>query len=205
MIKLFVTRHGETVWNKEKRLQGWKDSSLTDSGVKNATLLGERLKDTEFQAIYASPSSRAMMTAQHIRGDRNQTIIADDNLREMNLGDWEGLTHEYIQGIEPDNYYAFWNTPQLYKTNTGENFNEFRARVQKVIDKIVTENEQGNILIVTHAVFIKTLLTLCKCNPIEKLWEPPFIHDTSLTIIEVNNGTFDIKLEGDVSHRAYLD
>jgi probable phosphoglycerate mutase len=86
MITLYITRHGETEWNKEKRMQGWLDSNLTESGIKNAVSLGERLKETEFTAIYSSPSGRTKATTSLIRGERDIPVIYDENLKEIKLG-----------------------------------------------------------------------------------------------------------------------
>lgn len=202
MLNLYITRHGETIWNTEKRLQGWKDSALTENGIENAKLLGERLKDTEFDIIYASPSTRARMTAELIKGDRELIIREEENLREINLGEWEGRTHNDLQEAYPDEYHAFWNTPHLYKTKSGEDFYQLQERVKKMLNRIMEEHEDGNVLLVTHSVFIKALLAHCKNASIEHLWEPPYIHDTSLTIIECDQGNLTIKLEGDISHRT---
>ena len=73
-MKLYITRHGETQWNTEKKMQGWQNSDLTGQGIENATRLGERLKDVDFSNIYSSPLGRAMDTANHIKGDRNKRI-----------------------------------------------------------------------------------------------------------------------------------
>ncbi len=89
MLTLYITRHGETKWNTEKRMQGWSDSSLTENGVKNAILLGNRLKDIEFDAIHTSPSQRTIITANLIKGDRKIPLIPDDQLKEINMGIWE--------------------------------------------------------------------------------------------------------------------
>jgi len=97
MLRLFVIRHGETIWNTQKKLQGWNDSDLTEKGIKNALSLGNRLRDVEFQSIYASPSKRTLKTATLIKGRREQLIIEDENLREINLGVWEGQTHDDLK------------------------------------------------------------------------------------------------------------
>lgn len=69
-----------------------------------------------------------------------------------------------------------------------------------MLKKIIDENEDGNVLIVTHAVIVKTMLSLFKGCPVEKLWEPPIIHGTSLSIVEVSKTETRIILEGDMSH-----
>ncbi len=86
MIRLFVTRHGETVWNTQKKLQGWKDSDLTEKGINNALSLGNRLKDVAFDAIYASPSKRTLHTADLIKGNKALSIVENERLREISLG-----------------------------------------------------------------------------------------------------------------------
>ncbi|WP_433747510.1 histidine phosphatase family protein [Falsibacillus pallidus] len=201
MLKLFVTRHGETVWNTEKRLQGWKDSDLTAKGMANAESLASRLKEVEFAAIYSSPSIRTVRTTEIIKGEREQEILTDENLREIHLGNWEGQTYDVLEKQHPAEFHAFWNTPHLYTSNSGESFYQLQERVQEFLKRIKAEHARGTILVVTHSVFIKALLAHCRSKSIEQLWDPPFIHDTSLTVIEMQDGVWEIKLEGDISHR----
>ncbi|WP_042478935.1 histidine phosphatase family protein [Bacillus ndiopicus] len=201
MLKLYITRHGETIWNTQGRLQGWQDSDLTESGIQNALALSNRLKDIEFDAIYASPSNRTVKTAYLLKGSRNKMIIEEPNLREIFLGNWEGQTHEEVEEQYPEEYYAFWHTPHLYIPTSGESFEQLQARVTDFLNHLTSQHQDGNILIVTHTVFIKALLMYCKKLAVEQLWAPPFIHDTSLSIIEIRNGNMDITMEGDISHR----
>ena len=201
LLRLFVTRHGETIWNTQKKLQGWSDSDLTENGIKNALSLGDRLKDIEFQSIYASPSKRTVHTAALIKDGREQLIIEDENLREIHLGEWEGQTQDALKEKYPKEYFAFWNKPHLYMTESGESFYQLQDRVIKFLNRINSEHDNGNMLIVTHSVFIKALLLHCKNVSLAELWAPPFIHDTSLTIIEIEDGEIEIKLEGDIAHR----
>ncbi|MFJ8063687.1 histidine phosphatase family protein [Psychrobacillus sp. NPDC096426] len=201
MLTLYITRHGETVWNTQKRMQGWSDSELTENGICNAISLGNTLKEVKFDAIYTSPSKRTVSTANLIKGGREIPIILDENLREINMGLWEGQTFSAIEDIYPMEYYSFWNTPHLYKSLNGESFAVLKNRVVNAIISVQEKHSSGNILIVTHSVVIKTLLAFFKNYPLEKLWEPPFIHDTSLTIIQLNGKESNIVLEGDLSHR----
>jgi broad specificity phosphatase PhoE len=200
MITLYITRHGETEWNTEKRMQGWLDSNLTENGIKNAISLGERLKETELTAIYSSSSGRTKATTNLIRGERDIPVVYDENLREIKLGQWEGKTHTSIKEIYQSEYESFWNAPHLFKTVGGETFEETRTRAVQVLNRIKSEYKSGNILIVTHSVVIKCLYSFFKNSPIETLWDPPYIHDTSLTIVEMNEDGFNLVLEGDITH-----
>lgn len=201
MLTLYITRHGETKWNTEKRMQGWSDSSLTENGVKNAILLGNRLKDIEFDAIHTSPSQRTIITANLIKGDRKIPLIPDDQLKEINMGIWEWETLADLKDNYPEQFDFFWNAPHQYKSINGEDFFEVKKRVSKALKMIQDKYSSGNILLVTHSVVIKVLLAIFKELPIEKIWEPPFIYDTSLTVVEMVNDTAQIVLEGDLTHR----
>lgn len=117
------------------------------------------------------------------------------------MGKWEGQTFFDIQVKYPNEFYSFWNTPHLYSPLNGESFDELKKRVLNFIHSIEEKYIEGNILIVTHSVGIKTLLASFKDNPLEKLWEPPFIQDTSLTIVEFDGKERNILLEGDLSYR----
>lgn len=203
MLTLYITRHGETVWNTQKRMQGWSDSDLTENGISNAVSLGDRMKEIKLDVIYTSPSKRTITTANLIKGEREIPIILDENLREINMGIWEGQTLSDIEQKYPIEYDAFWNTPHLYKPLNGESFAMLHKRVLNAINSIQDKHSAGNILIVTHSVVIKTLLAFFKNYPLEKLWEPPFIHDTSLTVIHLNGNKSNIVLEGDLSHRGW--
>jgi probable phosphoglycerate mutase len=181
-------------------MQGRKDSRLTSKGVDSAIALGKRLHTVELNCIYASSSGRTMHTAQLIRGDREIPVIPTDELMEINLGDWEGKTADEISKLDSAMQKAFWESPQLYQSRTGESFYQVRDRAEAILKKIVDENASGNVLIVSHAVVVKTILSIYKDIPVEQVWEPPFMHGTSLSIVELDGGGSRILLEGDMGH-----
>lgn len=200
MLRLYIIRHGETEWNTEKRMQGWKDSKLTQKGMENAIALGNRLKDVDFNCCYSSSSMRTIHTAELIRGSRNIQIVPEDNLREINLGELEGKTFSEFEKQDKLGHKAFFENPHLYIPKSGESYFQVRDRIEAVLSKIISENTDGNVLVVTHSVIVKTILSIYKDLPVEKLWEPPFIHGTSLSIVEIKSNGTALILEGDISH-----
>ncbi len=82
-MKLYIIRHGETDWNKEKRLQGQSDTQLNEYGIELARITGEALKYVHFDYIFSSPLKRAYKTAELIRMDRPVKIVTDDRLKEI--------------------------------------------------------------------------------------------------------------------------
>lgn len=197
---LYLTRHGETLWNLEGRMQGWKDSSLSEKGIQQAELLCERLKDIKFNRIYSSSCGRALKTAEILKGTRNLELITEDDLREINMGVWEGMLQTDIEKEYPDQIYAFWKTPGLYISETGEDFCKAQERLVLKIEEIIRNNLGQTILIVTHAAALKLILCHYAQRDIEKMWEPPFIRQTSLSIIRIENKNVSILMEGDTSH-----
>ena len=199
-MKIYLTRHGETQWNKEGRMQGWKNSDLTPSGIENAKRLGQRLKDIDFDYIYCSPLDRAVDTAKYIRGDKNTEIVLTEFLKEMGFGKWEGMEHDRIKELYPTEHFSFWNKPHLYNQIEGESFEELFKRVNDALNQITSNSSLENVLIVSHVVVIKAIYAIIKKYPLEELWTPPFLQGTSLTIIEVEDDEINIILEADTSH-----
>ncbi|MCM3721161.1 histidine phosphatase family protein [Solibacillus isronensis] len=204
MLNIYLTRHGETQWNIENRLQGSKNSQLTDKGIEHAIMLGNRLRNIDFSAIYTSPLERALQTANYIKSDKDVPIYTIENLKEMNFGDWEGKTKDEIEAVDnyKNEYHNFWHIPQMYnhKPHYGEGLITFKRRVEEVLSKVISSNSDGNILIVTHAVVIKAILSFTMDISTDKMWDPPFIHGTSLTIFQWDGEQFNFKMIGDISH-----
>jgi broad specificity phosphatase PhoE len=199
-MKIYITRHGETQWNKEVRMQGWQDSNLTQKGIDNAKKLGESLKDIRFDYIYCSPLGRAVDTANYIRGNKDTEIIKIESLREMGFGAWEGMENEKIKELYPLQQFNFWKKPHLYESVDGESFDELNERVKRVFYDIINNTSGENILIVTHTVVIKAIFAMIKNYSLEDFWSKPFMYDTCLTILEVANKKIEIVLEADISH-----
>lgn len=200
MTSLYITRHGETVWNSEKRMQGWNDSPLTELGIKQGKWLGERLDDVKFDAIYSSPSGRAFETAKIIRSGRKIDINKLDALREINLGDWEGKTFSEVKEENPEQFYNFFHAAHLYNHQSGESFYDVSGRVVPEVERIISEHPDGNILIVTHTVTLKLIMAHFENRPLNKLWDLPFIHQTSLSVVNIKEKNPHILLHGDISH-----
>ena len=201
MINLYITRHGETEWNTQRRLQGWRNSPLTKKGNAQGNLLRDAVKKYNITKIYTSTSERALKTAMAARGKTTIPVELMDELREMNMGDWEGRTIDEIKEREPENFSNYWNAPHLFVKNTGEDFDEILDRSKKAIEKILEEEKEGNILIVTHGVTLKALMSHFSDEGFSHFWTKPVVMQASISLIEVEDiGQGEIKLYGDVSH-----
>ena len=200
MTTIYITRHGETRYNIEKRFQGWIDSELTETGITNARALGERLMDINIHRIYSSPLKRAKDTAEIIKGNRPIELIEEEGFKEMFFGKWEGLPYssaEERSGIKVSTF--FKNLPS-YTAEGGETFHDFSNRIENTFKKILSSNEDKTILIVTHALPVKLLIALTSNMGAENIGQVPYVHQASLTEIHYNEGEYKPILTGDISH-----
>lgn len=195
---IYLTRHGETEWNIEKRLQGRGDSPLTKYGIQRAKELRDRIKNIDIDVIYSSPIKRALNTANILRGNKNIDIVTDDSLMEMCFGDYEGKKIDIIQKENPS-----WDINLIMQGNVeicapnGENLKEVRERISKLMNKIIAENIGKSILIVTHGITLKALMYYFKDEDVnsEVMGQATL---TKINIDEKNN--FYIEFKNDDSH-----
>ncbi|MFD3445875.1 phosphoserine phosphatase 1 [Microbacteriaceae bacterium 4G12] len=198
--KLYITRHGETEWNVAKRMQGRKNSSLTEKGVAQALQLGERMNEIHLDVIYTSPSERAVHTARLIKGERELSIIQDERFYEIDMGNFEGLNFEEIQTQYPTEFETFWNQPHMYRPMVGETFEDVQKRVLNGLEDLLQKHKGESVLIVAHAVAAKLLVGHFTNRPIGKVWDDPFMHGASLSFIEIHNEESKVHLFADTSH-----
>lgn len=201
---IYLTRHGQTEWNVEGRMQGWNDSPLTELGIKQAEWLKNRLEEVEIDKIYSSPSGRAYRTAEIINENKKIDIIKHEGLREIKLGKFEGLIQDEIKQLSSEQHFNYWNKPDLYKPiGDGETVEELINRVYKVIKEIVNDNLDKSILIVTHTMPIKAFICSLDNIDIKDFWGEPYVKQTSLTTIEFNGEVHKVIEYADISHHKY--
>lgn len=197
---IYLTRHGQTEWNVEHRMQGHQDSPLTELGVRQAEWLERGLAGVTIDAVYASPSSRALRTAEIIRGGREIPLLTEDAFMEIGMGIWEGSISDELEELYPEQYGYFWHDPGQYKVKDSETFAEVKARALNKLGDIVSGHDGQSVLIVTHTVVIKLLMAHFEGRDLTKLWDLPYIHPTCLCRIDFTEGVPEILLHGDISH-----
>lgn len=201
MVKLFLTRHGQTFWNVERRMQGQSNSDLTPLGVKQAEALGKRLADERIDIIYTSPLQRAYDTASLIRGQRDIEIKTHDGLMELFLGPWQGRLLAEVTEEFPDEIDKFWNRPEQFDREGCENYYQLLKRASDTIAEIAEAEEGKNVLIVTHGIVLKTLRSYFQYQGIDEInnyAQSP--QSTSLNIVEKRDGRWNVLLWNDTAH-----
>jgi broad specificity phosphatase PhoE len=196
-MQLILIRHGETLWNKEGRIQGISDVELSDVGRSQARSLALSLKDQALGAIYASPLKRAGQTAEIINDYHHLDIQMQRDLMEMDQGDFEGLLFKELM-IREKNFLQTWITdPAAVKMPNGESLLELQQRAWRVIEQIISRPE--NALIVSHNFTIAAIL--CRLRNISlSEFRSTCVDTASKTIVRIQNGEAFIDLLNDRSH-----
>ncbi len=172
-MKLLLIRHGQTDWNLAQRFQGQSDIPLNQTGRQQAQALAERLAAVSFEAAYCSDLQRAVETAEIIckRGSCAPGFHPDVRLREVNFGDWEGLTYDQIKVAHP-RALADWEK-DIYKNAPphGETLEELTARVRSILDELRAGHAGQTVLIVAHGGVLQTLICLALNLPPTMYWQ----------------------------------
>src|SRR5512139_1980149 len=128
MARFLLIRHGESMWNGERRIQGNQDPPLSPRGRRQADLVASRIGEHVSKvaaAIYTSTLRRAAETAEAVRAATGLPMFLDPDLREMCLGRWEGMTVPEIQAAFPGTYEAWLANPLMHPAPGGEHLEAF--------------------------------------------------------------------------------
>ncbi|ALF21839.1 histidine phosphatase family protein [Fusobacterium animalis] len=202
-MEIYFVRHGQTIWNVEKRFQGLSDSPLTELGITQAKLLGEKLKDIKFDKFYSTSLKRAYDTANYIKGNRKQKVEIFDDFVEISMGDMEGIKQEDFKKLYPEQVKNFFFNQLEYDPSSfgGESFLEVRERVIRGLNKFIELNKNyERVLVVSHGATLKTLLHYISGKDISTLSDEAIPKNTSYTIVKYENGKFEIIDFSNVSH-----
>lgn len=202
-MEIYFVRHGQTIWNVEKRFQGLSDSPLTELGITQAKLLGEKLKDIKFDKFYSTSLKRAYDTANYIKGNRKQKVEIFDDFVEISMGDMEGIKQEDFKKLYPEQVKNFFFNQLEYNPSSfgGESFLEVRERVIRGLNKFIELNKNyERVLVVSHGATLKTLLHYISGKDISTLSDEVIPKNTSYTIVKYENGKFEIIDFSNTSH-----
>ncbi|ALF18199.1 histidine phosphatase family protein [Fusobacterium animalis] len=202
-MEIYFVRHGQTIWNVEKRFQGLSDSPLTELGITQAKLLGEKLKDIKFDKFYSTSLKRAYDTANYIKGNRKQKVEIFDDFVEISMGDMEGIKQEDFKKLYPEQVKNFFFNQLEYNPSSfgGESFLEVRERVIRGLNKFIELNKNyERVLVVSHGATLKTLLHYISGKDISTLSDEAIPKNTSYTIVKYENGKFEIIDFSNTSH-----
>jgi len=197
--RLLLVRHGQSTWNREHRIQGHLDPPLSDQGRRQAELLGRRLAGRPWAGFYASDLKRAFETATILGSAIGIAPEPLESLREIFLGEWEGLRTDEVAQRFPEAWAGWTHEPDWDLVSGGEGSALFEARISAAIEDILRRHEHGDVLVVTHGGVIQVALHRVVGLANRGLF--PFrIQNASLSVIEQRDGRLAIAGVNDVAH-----
>jgi broad specificity phosphatase PhoE len=157
MLEILIIRHGETAWNTAEIFRGRVPVELSELGLQQAEKLSSYLSPKKIKAVYCSPLQRALQTAEAVARRQQVTAQPLDDLTDLDFGQWEGVSVQEVK-IKYAEIYRLWlERPDLAQVPGGESLQEARKRSLSAMDKIITENKEGSVAIITHRVITKVL------------------------------------------------
>ena len=200
MTRLIIVRHAESEHNLHNKIQGHADSLLSKRGRRQAKLLGRRVKRLKIDKIYTSDLGRAYSTTLEIVRYKKIKVTRDPRLREILLGDWEGMTPEEVDTLYDKGYQKWLKKPSTCVIPKAENVTHFKKRVTERVRQIARQNRGKTVLIVTHGGVITALLADWLGADFDHLLLNLAIDNTSLTVVDETDTKTRLRQINDIAH-----
>ena len=169
-LRLFVVRHAETDWNRERRYQGRADTGLSDVGRGQATAVARALQGGGLAAVYSSPLKRAMATAEAIAAPHRLPIRIVDAFGEIDFGQWEGLTMDEVRARFAAEYRGWAERPHETVPPGAEPLAAVRQRVLAGLEALRAEHDGESVCLVTHGVPARILILEALGLDLSRIW-----------------------------------
>ena len=199
---LYLIRHGESTSNVNKTFTGQGNAPLTELGHQQAACIQSYFLGIHIDRILASDLSRAMDTAMPLSKVSRVPVEPMIALREINGGKWEGEMFDKLQDLYPEDYALWRSNIGAARPTGGESIEEICDRVCSAVEEIVLAHPEETIVIATHAVPIRVMLTKWLTGDISRMQEIPWVPNASITKIDTENGQFKPVEIGITTHLA---
>lgn len=197
---LYIVRHCQSAGNLSGRFQGRYDAPVSETGEKQLELLSLRFRNEVLDAIYSSPLIRAYKTAEAINKFHGLSIQKDNGLLEIDVGEIENQLLTEI-GIKYPELAHNWDfSPDLCVFPGGETMVQVYERINRTIDQIIADNPGKRVAISTHGGVIRNLYARVQYGSIEGLRKSVVFGNTSVSVLEAEDGKLTWKTINDQSH-----
>ena len=189
MTELLLVRHGETDWNRDRRFQGHADRPLNDAGREQARELAEALSGERIDAVYTSDLQRARETAEILAARLGVEVVALQELREIDVGSWQGLTWPEIEQRHPDGA-ARWHRDG-HGWDGGETYDELGRRIVDALGEIAARHHGQRVLVVGHGGTVRATRAFVEEVPVaESRRRNPPIGNCEVFRVVTEDGTW---------------
>lgn len=206
-MMMYIVRHGETDWNRERRVQGHTDIELNDYGRKLAEETAEGVRDIKLDLCFTSPLKRAKETAMIVLGGRQIPVYDEPRIQEICFGRYEGVK---IGGEDEDSraFDRFFSDTEHYTApKDGETVHRLYERTGAFLQELETREDLADksILVSTHGAAMTALLNQIKGNlSVAHFWKDEVPPNCSVTIVRIENGKTEILKEGLIFYKEQV-
>jgi len=198
MTHFVIIRHGETLWNREHRIQGQLDSGLSPTGIAQAVACGRALQGMGVQRLVVSDLGRTVQTATPIAQATGLKMELDARLRERHFGIFQALTPEEIQQKYPADYARWQSREPEFAMQGGESLVVFRARLAACLEEIAAQGA-AKVAIITHGGALDALYRIATGTPYSTPRDWP-LSNASINEIIIENGQWRVIGWGEIAH-----
>jgi broad specificity phosphatase PhoE len=171
LTELWLVRHGQTDWNLEGRYQGGADTLMNLYGIEQVQGIIPQLEKIHFDALYTSHLQRAYQSAEILAQALKLKIILDERLREISLGEWEGMLFTDIKQQYASEIEERQRNPLAFRPPGGETIGEVAARMAAAADDISRQFPGGVVLVVSHGLALSTLFCQATGLPFDDVFQ----------------------------------
>jgi len=201
MVRFLIIRHGYSESNKEKKFTGQMDAGLDATGYIQAENTAQYVAENyKVDKIYSSDLSRAYDTAVPLSKRLGIPIIKRQDLREADVGIWQGMLIEDVREKFPVEFENYRVNPGETPFPGGESYSDLMVRAEKAILDIALENEGKTVAVVTHGGVIRALRCAWNGGVMSIIKDIPHVDNASVTEVEYENGGINFNLIGYSDH-----
>jgi alpha-ribazole phosphatase len=157
-MRVLLVRHGQTDWNENGVFRGRIDVKLNDLGYRQAEQVANVLKNVRIDALYSSPLSRALDTAEAVSRQQDLQVHVHEAFNDMNFGEWQGLTRPEVEKRYTESFRVWLTAPQRAVIPNGETLAQVRRRLLRGLAELHAVHAEETVLLVSHGLTNKVLL-----------------------------------------------
>ncbi|MCL2409324.1 MAG: histidine phosphatase family protein [Oscillospiraceae bacterium] len=200
MTRIFLIRHAEAEGNLYRIAHGHFDGKITENGYRQIELLKNRFANEKIDAVYSSDLTRARVTAEGICQSHRLEFCTMDRLREVSIGEWEGLFWEAIEERWPEQLGYFVSDPVKWGIKGNESYSDLQNRITGCIKDIAKAHDDETVAIVCHGTAIRTFICGLMGYPSHEIAKVTRCDNTAVTMIVFENEELKLEYYGDNSH-----
>ena len=200
MTTIYLIRHAEAEGNLYRIAQGHLNGTITDRGYLQIEALQKRFADIPIDAVYSSDLRRACITARAIYQPKGLPLHRTPAFREVNMGVWEGRTWQELRMDDEQQLYYFNRDLSRWQVPGGETCRDVLSRYIPALRRVAAENDGKTVAIFSHGAAMRMVLGTLEGVPMDELGQTPHGDNTSVSLLEVDDGHIRVVYRDDNSH-----